>query len=133
MLTAVALASSLTCSTADAQAAGPAGGRTVVTSAEQLPRRSGEMGMIGTRCRRTIPVPHRGTPPMADDVTRKDLQSLQGYVNKQIADLEKRLKAEINGCIKDYESRTNSLMGDVNQINQKLAELAKSVEQLKSR
>lgn len=70
---------------------------------------------------------------MADEVTKKDLQSLQGYVNKQIADLEKRLKAEINGCIKDYESRTNSLMGDVNQINQKLAELTKSVEQLKSR
>lgn len=70
---------------------------------------------------------------MADEVTKKDLQSLQGYVNKQIGDLEKRLKAEIMQCIKGYESRTNSLMGDINQINTKLAELAKAVEQLKSR
>jgi hypothetical protein len=30
--------------------------------------------------------------PMADEVTKKDLQSLQGYVNKQIGDLEKQLK-----------------------------------------
>ena len=66
---------------------------------------------------------------MADDVTKKDLQSLQGYVNKQLGDLEKRLKAEINECIKGYESRTNSLLGDINQINTKLAELAKAVEQ----
>ena len=29
---------------------------------------------------------------MADEVTKKDLQSLQGYVNKQIADLKKQLE-----------------------------------------
>ena len=32
---------------------------------------------------------------MADEVTKKDLQSLQGYCNKQIADVTKRIeKAE---------------------------------------
>ena len=29
---------------------------------------------------------------MGDEVTKKDLQSLQGYCNKQIAEIEKRLK-----------------------------------------
>ena len=31
---------------------------------------------------------------MADEVTKKDLQSLQGFVNKQIGEIEKRLKVE---------------------------------------
>lgn len=70
---------------------------------------------------------------MADEVTKKDLQSLQGYVNKQLGDLEKRLMAEVSRCIKGYESRSNSLLGDINEINTKLAELARSVDQLKSR
>jgi hypothetical protein len=29
---------------------------------------------------------------MADEVTKKDLQSLQGYVNKQLKEIEGRLK-----------------------------------------
>lgn len=32
---------------------------------------------------------------MADEVTKKDLQSLQGYCNKQMADVEKRLMAKV--------------------------------------
>ncbi len=70
---------------------------------------------------------------MADEVTKKDLQSLQGYVNKQLADLEKRLMAEISKCHQGYEKRTNSLMGDVNEINLKLGELAKAIGQLQSK
>ncbi len=70
---------------------------------------------------------------MADEVTKKDLQSLQGYVNKQLADLEKRLQAKINECIQGYEKRTNSLMGDINAINLKLGEQAKAIGQLQSK
>ena len=51
---------------------------------------------------------------MGDEVTKKDLQSLQGYCNKQIADAEKRSNAKlqstldsINKALADMAKQTN--------------------------
>ncbi len=65
---------------------------------------------------------------MAGEVTQKDLQSLQGYVNKQIADLEKRLKAQISEVGNNSQSRDNSILGDVSALERKVADIAKSVQ-----
>jgi hypothetical protein len=42
---------------------------------------------------------------MGDEVTKKDLQSLQGYCNKQIADMEKRLQGYCDKQIADMEKK----------------------------
>lgn len=65
---------------------------------------------------------------MAGEVTQKDLQSLQGYVNKQIADLEKRLKALISDVGNNSQNRDNSILGDVSALERKVADIAKSVQ-----
>ena len=65
---------------------------------------------------------------MAGEVTQKDLQSLQGYVNKQIADLEKRLKAQISEVGNNSQNRDNSILGDVSALERKVADIAKSVQ-----
>ncbi|MBL8363199.1 MAG: hypothetical protein JNN18_22115 [Rubrivivax sp.] len=65
---------------------------------------------------------------MAGEVTQKDLQSLQGYVNKQIAELEKRLKAMIGECGTSSQNRDNAILGDVNALERKVAELGKAAQ-----
>jgi hypothetical protein len=65
---------------------------------------------------------------MAGEVTQKDLQSLQGYVNKQIADLEKRLKAMIGEVGTNSQNRDNAILGDVSALERKVAEIGKSVQ-----
>ncbi len=65
---------------------------------------------------------------MAGEVTQKDLQSLQGYVNKQIADLEKRLKAQISEAVNNSQNRDNSILGDVSALERKVADIARSVQ-----
>jgi hypothetical protein len=56
---------------------------------------------------------------MADEVTKKDLQSLQGYVNKQLKEIEGRLKkAEGNiSVLKDVptsqDDAISKLLNDV--------------------
>jgi hypothetical protein len=52
---------------------------------------------------------------MGDEVTKKDLQSLQGYCNKQIADAEKRANAKLQSTI---EAINKSLAGLVTSTNE---------------
>jgi hypothetical protein len=54
------------------------------------------------------------------EVTKKDLQSLQGYCNKQIADLEKRLLAKIDESDKHI---TDSVNKTIEVLNKNDAEL----------
>ncbi len=65
---------------------------------------------------------------MAGEVTQKDLQSLQGYVNKQIADLEKRLKAQIGEVGNNSQNRDNKILGDVSALERQVAELSKAIQ-----
>jgi hypothetical protein len=62
---------------------------------------------------------------MAEEVTKKDLQSLQGYCNKQIADVTKRIeKAE--SSIKKAEGAIEALNEVPTKEDVGLAELLKA-------
>ena len=77
---------------------------------------------------------------MADEVTKKDLQSLQGTFNKQIKDIEKRLdKAEANiSILQDLPTKqddvisklmmdiTDKLQKDIYALQDAVKKLAKS-------
>jgi hypothetical protein len=54
------------------------------------------------------------------EVTKKDLQSLQGYCNKQIADLEKRLLAKIAEADKSIVDSMNKAIGEINKNDAEL-------------
>lgn len=45
---------------------------------------------------------------MAGEVTMKDLQSLQGYVNKKIAEVDKKV-ADVDKKIADLETKADAL------------------------
>ena len=83
---------------------------------------------------------------MADEVTKKDLQSLQGYCNKQIADIAKRVdKAEgaiailqdlptkedkglaelIRGCYDKFERLHAEHTVKISQLAERIAALEK--------
>ena len=69
---------------------------------------------------------------MADEVTKKDLQSLQGYCNKQIADVNKRIdnaKIAVNDLAKDVETNNSTLTDAINNSDQVRRA---SVDQLKA-
>jgi archaellum component FlaC len=63
------------------------------------------------------------TTYMGDEVTKKDLQSLQGYCNKQIADMEKKLTKGLN-------DETAKLNKAIDEINKGFAELTKRINDL---
>ena len=71
---------------------------------------------------------------MGDEVTKKDLQSLQGYCNKQIADLEKRLNTKSQNVIdssnKAFKAETDSLNKTIDTYNKGFADLTKKVNDL---
>jgi hypothetical protein len=54
------------------------------------------------------------------EVTKKDLQSLQGYCNKQIADLEKRLLAKIDESDKALRDSLNKTIEGINKNDAEL-------------
>ena len=61
---------------------------------------------------------------MGDEVTKKDLQSLQGYCNKQIADAEKRstaaLKAAIDSVNKALQQETEGINKTIENVQQRV-------------
>jgi len=77
---------------------------------------------------------------MADEVTKKDLQSLQGYCNKQVADVNKRIdnackavndvSRRIDEGAKDAENRSAGIEAAANKrmaaLEARLAELEKT-------
>jgi len=71
---------------------------------------------------------------MGDEVTKKDLQSLQGFCNKQIADLEKRLNTNLQNVIdstnKAFKAETDSLNKAIESINKGFADLTKRINDL---
>ena len=73
---------------------------------------------------------------MGDEVTKKDLQSLQGFCNKQIADLEKRLNTKLQNVIdssnKAFKAETDSLNKTIETYNKGFADLTKSVNDLRA-
>ena len=73
---------------------------------------------------------------MGDEVTKKDLQSLQGFCNKQIADLEKRLSTNLQNVIdstnKAFKAETDSLNKTIETYNKAFTELAKQVADLRA-
>jgi hypothetical protein len=77
---------------------------------------------------------------MADEVTKKDLQSLQGYVNKQLKELADRLKkAEGNIAIlqdlptKQDESISKLLMDIADNHQKQIADLRDEIAALKKK
>ncbi len=77
---------------------------------------------------------------MGDEVTKKDLQSLQGYCNKQIADLKKTLDAEVKRLdamdADDNRITVNvakSLRERLDGVDKRLNELQSQIEKLASR
>jgi hypothetical protein len=77
---------------------------------------------------------------MADEVTKKDLQSLQGYVNKQLKDIEGRLKkAEGNiSILKDVPTSQDDaiakLLNDVaDNLQKQIWALKADVDALKKK
>ena len=63
---------------------------------------------------------------MGDEVTKKDLQSLQGYCNKQIADAVKKLEAHLGEEI-------DKLWQDIMKIHLMRDNLQKRVEALEKK
>jgi predicted nucleic acid-binding Zn-ribbon protein len=59
---------------------------------------------------------------MGDEITKKDLQSLQGYCNKQIADLEKKLS-------KGLADETAALNRTIEILNKNDAELKRAADE----
>ena len=57
---------------------------------------------------------------MADEVTKKDLQSLQGYCNKQIAEAEKRVMAKIAEVEKNIDTGINKAIETLNKNDAEL-------------
>ncbi len=57
---------------------------------------------------------------MHGDVTKKDLQSLQGHCNKQMADLEKRLQAAIAESQKYAIDQINKTIRTLNENDAEL-------------
>ena len=77
---------------------------------------------------------------MGDEVTRKDLQSLQGYVNKKIAEVETRLKKSEDGVgvLKDVPTKQDMAIMETyskwcESLDRKLAALADRVAKLEKR
>ena len=77
---------------------------------------------------------------MADEVTKKDLQSLQGTVNKQISEIEKRLKkAEGDISIlqdlptKQDEAMSKLFMAITDKLQEKIRALESDVKALKDK
>jgi uncharacterized protein involved in exopolysaccharide biosynthesis len=81
---------------------------------------------------------------MGDEVTKKDLQSLQGYCNKQIADVNKRIDNAskcVTALAKQVETNNSSLTDGINNVMQaskendtiQAAALAKQVAALEAR
>jgi hypothetical protein len=77
---------------------------------------------------------------MADEVTKKDLQSLQGYVNKQLKEIEGRLKkAEGNiSVLKDVPTSQDDaiakLLNDVaDNLQKQIWALKADVDALKKK
>ncbi len=83
---------------------------------------------------------------MAGDVTMKDLQSLQGYVNKKIAELQTQVdkqakssdahftainvqSGELAKCIR--ADKYNELVGKFNDLVKTVNSLSASIDQLK--
>ena len=80
---------------------------------------------------------------MGDEVTKKDLQSLQGFCNKQIADLEKRQNTKLQNVIdstnKAFTAETERITKVVDGLNKTIetynkgfADLTKQVNDLKA-
>jgi hypothetical protein len=77
---------------------------------------------------------------MADEVTKKDLQSLQGYVNKQLKEIEDRLK-KAEGKISiltdvptSQDEVISKLVMDIADNHQKqIAELRSEINTLKKK
>lgn len=67
---------------------------------------------------------------MGDGVTKKDLQSLPGYCNQQIADLDKRVMAKIADVEKNDIGQINKI---VETLNKNDAELLKGHESQQAR
>jgi hypothetical protein len=69
---------------------------------------------------------------MADEVTKKDLQSLQGYVNKQLKEIEGRLKkAEGNiSVLKDVPTSQDNVISQL--LNDVADNLQKQIWALKA-
>lgn len=58
---------------------------------------------------------------MGDEVTKKDLQSLQGYCNKQIADVNKRIdnaSKAFTALAKEVETNNSTLISGINNVMQ---------------
>jgi predicted phage tail protein len=77
---------------------------------------------------------------MADDVTKKDLQSLQGYCNNKIGEVNKRIDnacKAVNDLSKRVDTNNTTLVGAVNDSTQAAKEnnntLAKRVAELEAR
>ena len=75
---------------------------------------------------------------MADEVTKKDLQSLQGTFNKQFAEFEKRVKkAEGDiAILKDVptaqdEAISKLMMSITDNLQSKIYELEREIQALK--
>jgi peptidoglycan hydrolase CwlO-like protein len=84
--------------------------------------------------------------PMASDVTMKDLQSLQGYCNKQIADVKKsvaetgkgidnlgKMVSQDNGLIVDINHRIDGVDRKVAALQDSISALTAEIKALKSR
>lgn len=77
---------------------------------------------------------------MGDEVTKKDLQSLQGYCNKQIADLKKSFDAEVKrlDAMDADDNRitvnlSKSLRERLDGVDKRLNELQSQIDKLASR
>ena len=75
---------------------------------------------------------------MADEVTKKDLQSLQGTFNKQFKDIEKRLdKAEGDiSILKDLPTKQDEVISKLvldvqNQLQKEIYALQDEIKNLK--
>jgi archaellum component FlaC len=81
-----------------------------------------------------------GKIPVADEVTKKDLQSLQGTFNKQIKEIENRLKkAEDNiSILKDVPTKQDDAIADLyskitDHLQKQIAELKAEVAAIKKK
>ena len=77
---------------------------------------------------------------MADEVTKKDLQSLQGYVNNKLADIKKdidKAKADANSFAKTVVSDQDDAIAKLfnaitDKLDSRIAALEREVKALKS-
>jgi hypothetical protein len=69
---------------------------------------------------------------VADEVTKKDLQSLQGYVNKQLKEIEGRLKKAEDGIsvLKDVPTKQDDAISKL--LSDVFADLQKQIWALKA-